>query len=261
MKKVNNGMNYELVLIDSRKLEVLRDQYQKPLNKKRVAQIVANFDENIANEPKVNFRDGHYFVFDGQHTVAARVLRNGGKPLKIKCKVYRDLTKEQEAILFVQQNGFAATPTPANKLRALLYAGDKEAIALNDATRSVGFILDLDGSLSKNHILCINTCMKLFRRAGVEVYTDALGIIYSAWKGCPESLHAEIIRAVTEFAKLYKGQYNTTRLVTLLSRVNPKFISRKIKTDFERPGKKKYIYPIYAIYNNSECGATLPLKF
>ena len=60
MKKVNKGMNYELVFIDSRKLEVLRDQYQKPLNKKRVAQIAANFDENIANEPKVNFRDGHY---------------------------------------------------------------------------------------------------------------------------------------------------------------------------------------------------------
>lgn len=102
MKKVNDGMNYELVFIDSRKLEVLRDQYQKPLNKKRVAQIAANLDENIANEPKVNFRDGHYYVFDGQHTVAARVLRNGGKPLKIQCKVYRDLTKEQEAILFVK---------------------------------------------------------------------------------------------------------------------------------------------------------------
>lgn len=261
MKKADGRMNYELVSIYSKNLEVLRDQYQKPLNNKRVAQIASHFDENIANEPKVNFRDGHYYVFDGQHTVAARVLRNGGKHLKIKCKLYRDLTKEQEANLFAQQTGFAAKPTPSNKLRALLCAGDKEAVALDEATRSVGFILDLDGALSKNHILCINTCMSLFRRAGAEVYTDALGIIYSAWKGCPESLHSEIIRAVTEFAKLYKGQYNATRLVALLSRANPKSISRNIKTDFEHPGKKKYIYQIYKIYNGSEIGAALPLRF
>ena len=73
------------------------DDYQKPLDKKRVAQIAAAFDENIANEPKVSYRNGKYYVFDGQHTVAALILRNGGRPLKITCKVYHDLTVEDEA--------------------------------------------------------------------------------------------------------------------------------------------------------------------
>ena len=81
-----NGLQYSVEMIDSSHLEVLRDEYQKPLNKRRVAQIVADFDEKIANEPKVSYRDGRFFVFDGQHTVASRERLNGG-PLKIACKV------------------------------------------------------------------------------------------------------------------------------------------------------------------------------
>ena len=53
-------LNYKIETVDSSLLEVLREDYQKPLNEKRVAQIVAAFDENIANEPKVSYRDGHY---------------------------------------------------------------------------------------------------------------------------------------------------------------------------------------------------------
>lgn len=261
MKKLKVVPCYEYEMIDSRKLEVLRSEYQKPLNKKRVAQIVANFDERIANEPKVSFRNGHYYVFDGQHTVAAWVLLNGGKPLMIRCKVYRNLTKEQEASLFAQQTGFAAKPTPSNRLRALLCAGDKDALAFRDATEKAGFLLDLDGSRSKDHILCINTCMKAFHHVGPKIYTDALAIIYSAWEGKEDSLLSEIVIAVTEFVLLYNGQFSDKRLIAMLSRVEPCMIVRSIQRDFERPGKKKYIYQIYRIYNDSATGAVLPMKF
>ena len=262
MKKAKTKViNYRLEDVSSDRLEVLRNEYQKPLNKKRVAQIVAHFDENIANEPKVNFRDGHYYVFDGQHTVAARVQRNKGKNLLIKCKVYHDLTKEEEANLFAQQTGFASKPTPSNRLRALLYAGELEALAFNEATQSAGFVLDLDGSRSKNHILCINTALNQFRKAGADVYKEALGIMAVAWEGSPDSLLSEIIIAVTEFVKLYRGKYNSTRLIALLHKSNPKTISRNIKTDFEHPGKKKYIFQIYRIYNNGNGGVSLPMSF
>ena len=97
-------LNYTIESIDSSLLEVLREDYQKPLNEKRVAQIVASFDENIANEPKVSYRDGHYYVFDGQHTLAARIMLNGGKAQRIRCKVYRNLKELQEYIKEVLPN-------------------------------------------------------------------------------------------------------------------------------------------------------------
>lgn len=61
--------------------------YQRKLNNSRVAGIVASIDARIANEPNVSFRDGKYYIFDGQHTVAARKRMNGGNDLLILCKV------------------------------------------------------------------------------------------------------------------------------------------------------------------------------
>ena len=83
---------YKLMEVSSRDLEI-PDAYQRKLNTERVAKIVAGFNERIANEPKVSFRDGHYYVFDGQHTIVARKHMNGNNDLPILCKVYYGMTE------------------------------------------------------------------------------------------------------------------------------------------------------------------------
>ena len=95
---------YKLMEVSSRDLEI-PDAYQRRLNTERVAKIVAGFNERIANEPKVSFRDGHYYVFDGQHTIVARKHMNGNNDLPILCKVYYGMTEAEEALLFAMQTG------------------------------------------------------------------------------------------------------------------------------------------------------------
>ena len=80
-------------------------EYQRLLHTEKVASIAENFSEYIANDPKVSFRDGRYYVFDGQNTVEARRACNGGKDLPIRCKVFLGLSKEDEATLFALQTG------------------------------------------------------------------------------------------------------------------------------------------------------------
>ena len=79
----NNEKPYKEMYIRSDLLEIPRNTYQRRLNPQRTKRIANAFDERIANEPKVSLRNGRYYVFDGQHTIAARVERNGGKPLPI----------------------------------------------------------------------------------------------------------------------------------------------------------------------------------
>ena len=93
---------YKLMEVSSRDLEI-PDAYQRKLNTERVAKIVAGFNERIANEPKVSFRDGHYYVFDGQHTIVARKHMNGNNDLPILCKVYYGMTEADEALLYAPQ--------------------------------------------------------------------------------------------------------------------------------------------------------------
>ncbi|RAW53377.1 MULTISPECIES: DUF6551 family protein, partial [Faecalibacterium] len=72
---------YQLMVIHSSKLVYPRELYQRGVERKRVELIAAHFNEYVANEPKVSFRNGQFIVTDGQHTIEGRILRNGGKDL------------------------------------------------------------------------------------------------------------------------------------------------------------------------------------
>lgn len=100
-------MPYEIMNINSKEI-IIPKAYQRRLHPPRVARIVANFDEHIANEPKISYRDGNYYAFDGQHSIASRKMMNNGEDLPIRCKVYRGLTESDEALLFAQQTGESA---------------------------------------------------------------------------------------------------------------------------------------------------------
>ena len=99
---------YQMMVIHSSKLIYPREVYQRRVHRSQVELIATDFNEYIANEPKVSFRNGRYYVVDGQHTIEGRILRNGGKDLPILCKVYTGLTMEQEALFFAEQNGHSS---------------------------------------------------------------------------------------------------------------------------------------------------------
>ena len=86
-------------------------EYQRLLRTEKVASIAENFSEYIANDPKVSYRDGRFYVFDGQNTVEARRACNGGKDLPIRCKVFLGLSKEDEATLFALSLIHISEPT------------------------------------------------------------------------------------------------------------------------------------------------------
>ena len=56
---------YREMTISSAQMEVPREAYQRNFNVNRAKKIAEEFDERIANEPKVSFRDGRYFVLMG----------------------------------------------------------------------------------------------------------------------------------------------------------------------------------------------------
>ena len=124
--RMNNTSAYQEMMINSKLLEVPRGSYQRELNVKRVRKIAARFDPRLVNPPKVSYRNGHYYVFDGQHTIAVLKLLNGGKDLMIRCIVYTGMTESEEALLFAQQAGESAKLTPGDKMRAMIYGGDPE---------------------------------------------------------------------------------------------------------------------------------------
>ena len=129
---------YKLMDINSERLVIERNTYQRKQHNDKITQIVASWDERIANEPKVSLRDGVYHVFDGQHTILAREAMNDNNPVKILCKVYYGLSEKDEALLFAKQTGISSKPSAGERLRANLYGEDEEAKDFCRATEEAG---------------------------------------------------------------------------------------------------------------------------
>ncbi len=56
---------------------VSNQPYQRDINQKEVAYIVSNFDPHQIGVIKVSYRDGKYYVYDGQHRITAFKIVNG----------------------------------------------------------------------------------------------------------------------------------------------------------------------------------------
>ena len=291
---------YQEMMINSKLLEVPRGSYQRELNAKRVRKIAAKFDPRLVNPPKVSYRNGRYYVFDGQHTIAVLKLLNGGRDLMIRCIVYTGMTESEEALLFAQQAGEAAKLTPGDKMRAMIYGGDPECMAFLKATESVGLRLDYTQRRGKLRIGCIGTAFEEFKRVGADLYKEALSLIVAAWQlsrphpvdetgrrswrrapvfarelrrppqksakrkrdGDPESLRAETIQSVIRFIELYRDEYDPRRLVTRLHKTDPLTIYREGRAmGVNMAGYKKYLYQVFCIYNGSSKKKVLPMKF
>lgn len=259
-----NGVNppYQLLVIHSSKLIYPRELYQRGVQRKRVEQIAANFNEYTANEPKVSYRNGKFYVTDGQHTIEGRILRNGGKDLLILCKVYTGLTVQQEALFFAEQNGFSAPLSAGIKLRAKVVGGDKPSAAFVEANRKVGLFVDYTQQASDYRIGCVGTALRLYKQMGESLYCETMRLIVDAWEGKPDSLRASVLKGMMHFVELYRGEYDEGRLLRALRGIHPIEVYRIGRDNPEKlPGWKKYVYPIYTAYNGKCRTDALPMKF
>ena len=253
---------YRMMVIDSSEIIAPREDYQRELKSERVKRIVSNFDERIANEPKVSYRDGKYYVFDGQHTIDARKALNGGNDLPILCKVYMGMGEKEEALLFARQTGESARLTPGVRVRAEIFGEDGNAVVFLKANADLGIELDYDQERGHMRIGCIKTAMNAYRRLGEERYKEAMGIIVSAWGGEPDSFRRENIIGITRFVDRYHDSYIPQRLITRLSNVDPLTIPREGRAvGVDLAGYKKYLYQVWKIYNGSGKKYSLPKKF
>ena len=253
---------YRVMDLNTAQLEIPREAYQRALNPVRVQRIVKEFDERIANEPKVSYRGGHYYVFDGQHTIAARKLRNNNKDLKIRCKVFFGMTAGEEALLFAQQTGASARLSAGMRIRALVFGGDPEAVQFKDATEAVGLHLDYGQEQGKNRVPCIGTAFSVFQKLGAERYMETLQTILDAWNGSPDSFRRENVQGISAFLDLYHDLYDAKRLVNRLKRYDPLYISREGKASgMTFSGEKKYLNQVWRMYNGGSKNNLLPLKY
>lgn len=223
--------------------------YQRPVDFARVKKIVANFNPNLVNPIKVSSRDGKYFVFDGQHTLRALVLRNNNKDLLVPCKVYYGMSMEDEARLFSEQNGISRAVSSAQKLQSLYVAGDVDVVGMKETVEALGIRCNFkDRSSSGRAIVCHKKAFDIYMKYGESRLTELLKISLEAWGGDADGLRGEIISGMNLFITTYENECDRKVLANRLQKVSPTVIIRDGKAMVS--GKdKRYARIILREYN------------
>lgn len=255
----NNITNFEYRQVHSG--AIFSDpSYQRPINMRRVREIVSGFRDDLVNPIKVSKRDGRFYVFDGQHTLAALKSRNGNRDLMVDCKVYRGLTLEQEAELFSLQNGISRGVETIYRLKALYAAGDPDIKEFYDFTNLSGVRLDFTKGKATSKIVAVAKAYKIYNTLPSRDYSDVLMLINDTWQGMPDSFNQEILGGVALFHSLYKREYQRRIFVNQLSKVSPMVIIREGKA-LAAKGDVRFARQILEAYNHALRNNRLDYKF
>lgn len=233
--------------LDSRQIRV-DTTYQRPVSDAEIKTIIKNWNPNIQREPHVSFREGKYWVFDGQHTILSLVAKNKGKPVTVRCKVFYGMTQLDEAELFLLQDGNSRDVTPMQQLKTRYNMGDPKIVSLVHAVEGAGIKMIWSGGAKDNGVVCARSLERAYDTLGAIPFASMMKTITKAWDGDKVGLSGQMVDGMAVFYKKYYGMFNEKSLITRLSNVKPSRIKSEIDGKFG-DGKQKIAEIILEIYN------------
>lgn len=153
--------------------------YQRPVDEKEVDRLIREWDDRLLDPLVVSFRDGKFYVVDGQHRVAAMRKMNGGKEVMVPCTIYSGLTYEQEAELCYKLDKAKKRLTLAQATNALAESGtDADIRNVKSLIEANGFVWALSRrSGAANEIGSIRALMKSWRALGDAEFSRMLVLL------------------------------------------------------------------------------------
>jgi len=252
MRKDRSKVTREVKKLNTKELMV-DELYQRDVDMKRIAKMVKNYDPCLVNFIKVSFRDGKYYIFDGQHTsVLEKTVRGKGNDVPVACLVFSGLTRLDEMELFVAQNGESAVVNTNAKLRALYNFGDPDVTGMVTAAQCAGVRVDFTHGQAQNKVTAISTLMKLYLKMPREQFIDMLSVLRETWNGATDSFAREIMSGMARFYEVYFGQFKAKDMVKSMRRIAPIQIVREGKTfSANNANGSVYARVILRYYNNN----------
>lgn len=236
--------------------------YQRRLNMHWAQWIADHFKPHLVEILQVSYRDGKYWVFDGQHTMTALKIKFHNDNLPVTCKIYRGLTKEDEAQLFYDFNTATRKISSEAMIKAKNAAGDKEVRNFIFRTRDAGFIIDPDKTIScKYGIQAVTNALKCYETIGKENYSRMLNLIYATWDGERWAVSKNMLNAMAILVNVYGDKLDGSRFSKKLKTISQNNLVKKANDNRKEGRKVSVAYAMALVdFYNSGLGKERRLK-
>lgn len=187
------GVMGEYTLISKHELKI-DHTYQRAESKRKAMEYAADWSWVACGTIAVALRKVNdtyeFWVMDGQHRVAAALLRDDLNNLP--CLVFEMDDLEEEAQGFVDINLHRGAPTSTDKYRALLVAGDKSTLAINAMVTQVSN-RTIAGHSSATTISCVGLLQTLWH-SDAELLKKIFPVAVKFMEG--ETFHSNVLAAM-----------------------------------------------------------------
>ena len=184
---------------------VLDHEYQREINAEKLRAIIAEWDfVKECGFLEVSYRDGKFYVIDGQHRyMAAKYLGVEELP----CIIFTGLTQRDEALRFARQNRNAKKPSIYDEFKANICNGD-DSIPEVKIDMQIKAICDVYKVKVKKagRMNTTEMCLRLspardtVRVKGIDCFEWIMKTIYdSNWRDCPEAYLKEFYVILESF--------------------------------------------------------------
>lgn len=226
-----NFFGIEMIETD---LLIVDHEYQRPVRAAQVKAISSSWDWKAVRTLAVSLRqdqggNNYYTVIDGQQRLTAAREANINK---LPCQVYIDLTKKQEAELFLKLNN-SSKPNANDMFRAKIAEGDKEASLIVQACRNTNWELRLNalkGGTSKDwcstYVASAMALTQIYRDGGILHLQSVLNIAHG-WHGQHGAGSSDIILGISKFLLKYGKEISLSKLTEKLVNETPNGILGK----------------------------------
>jgi hypothetical protein len=141
-----------------------------------------------------------YYVIDGQHRLEAARIRGVAH---LPCVIYRDLTSEDEARLFVQLQQNRRALGSIDLFWAMFHSGEPSAIRIVELCAKNGFdIARKLGDNANNKIACVSAMQRVYRYSEGTL-DETLRVLRDTWDGAHDSLLRNVVQGLGRFVHAF----------------------------------------------------------
>jgi len=154
----------------------------------------ADFYLEQVNPVKVSYRNGVYYVINGQHTIEVIAAVSGSRETPVWCMVYDELDYRQEAHIFANQQRYQNSLTSYDIFNADIESGEDKPIIVKELVESYGLKISPTADICK--IRAVSCLMQIFNKYGHSVLDRTLRLVVATWEGSKHSLGASMLRGI-----------------------------------------------------------------
>jgi len=198
--------------------------YQRPLDGVRARRIAERFDMAVFGVPVVSFREGKYWLVDGQtRTAGAKIAGLGDN--EVWCEIRNDLTYAEEAALYLLLND----PKQRRPIQALdrykARLGANDSVAHDIRAIVAKYNCKVSNNKTKGCITAFDSLEYAYHKG---VLHETIATLNAWGEGSPLSFKAIFIRGFTAFyAKYPKAE--TARVVDRIKALSQGTIENRIR--------------------------------